>query len=201
LELRINYRFQDEPVLPLVIPEYFPTSANATVTLRPAIGATGIYAGTGVVNGLTVPPAGNVPIFDIYGPYFNIDGRQGGVVTLRQLIIWSSGDEGTAIQFHNNASNNKMSYCHLTGTNHYATALGPPAIKKSVVTFNPEGPFPTGVLGGIRDNTIDYNLIEGVIYGGGINGPSISSAFFGIYANGNVYAPTGKFKIAIFQPG
>lgn len=86
LELRPNYQFQNEPGLPLVIPENFPTSANATVTIRPSIGATGIYVGTGVVNGLTVPPTGNVPIFDIYGSYFNIDGRQGGVGTLRQLI-------------------------------------------------------------------------------------------------------------------
>lgn len=195
LELRPNYRFQDEPGLPLVIPESFPTSLNATVTIRPSIGASGIYVGTGVENGITVPPTGNVPIFDIYGSYFNIDGRQGGVGTLRNLIIWSSGDEGTVIQFHNNAHDNRISYCHLTGTNNYANAFGPPAIKKGVVTFNPEGPFPLGVSGGIHDNTIDHNLIEGAIYGGGINGPTISSPFFGIYANGNVNAPNVNNKI------
>ncbi|ULQ53382.1 T9SS type A sorting domain-containing protein [Flavihumibacter fluvii] len=188
LELRPNYWFQDEPSLPLVIPENFPTSANATVTLRPSIGASGIYVGTGVINGFTVPPTGNVPIFDIYGSYFNIDGRAGGAGTLRELIIWSSGAEGSAIQFSNNASNNKVSYCHLTGTNNYANPFGP-ANRKGVVTFNPEGPFPVGVLGGTRNNTVEHNLIEGAIYGGGINGPTITSPFYSIYAKGNADAP------------
>lgn len=194
LELRPNYWFEDEPGLPLVIPENFPASANATVTLRPSIGASGIYVGTGVINGFTVPPTGNVPIFDIYGSYFNIDGRPGGVGTLRELIIWSSGAEGSAIQFSNNASNNKVSYCHLTGTNNYANPFGP-ANRKGVVTFNPEGPFPAGVLGGTRDNIIEHNLIEGAIYGGGINGPTIVSPFYSIYAKGNADAPNINNKI------
>ena len=189
LELRPNYWFQNEPGYPLVIPENFPTSANATVTLRPSIGASGIYIGTGVINGFTVPATGNVPIFDIYGSYFNIDGRPGGAGTLRQLIIWSSGAEGSAIQFSNNASNNKISYCHLTGNNYYANPFGLPLTRKGVVTFNPAGPFPVGEFGGIHDNTLEHNLIEGAIYGGGVNGPTIESPFYAVYANGNADAP------------
>ncbi len=193
LELQQNYNWQNE-TYPIVVPESFPTSVNATVTIRPRIGAIDIHIGTDFSGG-AVPPTGDIPIFDIYGSYFNIDGRPAGGGTISQLFIWSQAQEGTAVQFSNNASNNKISYCHLKGTNNYANAFGPPVYRKGVVTFNPAGPFPIGVLGGIHDNTIEHNIIEGAIYGGGAIPPTINSPFYSIYANGNPDAPSINNKI------
>ena len=140
-----------------------------------------------------VPPTGDIPIFDIYGSYFNIDGRPAGGGTISQLYIWSNANEGTAVQFSNNASYNTVSYCHLKGVNNYASGfISGPSYRKGVVTFNPAGPFPVGVLGGIHDNTIDHNIIEGDIRGGGTY---VASPLYGIYANGNPDAPNINNKI------
>src|SRR4051812_34039737 len=46
LELQFSYDYRNE-TYPIVVPENFPASANATVTLRPRIGATDIHIGTG----------------------------------------------------------------------------------------------------------------------------------------------------------
>ncbi len=191
LELQFGYDYRNE-TYPIVIPENFPTSANATVTLRPRIGATDIHIGTGFL-GSGPANTGDIPIFDIYGSYFNIDGRPGGGGTFQQLFIWSRADEGTAVQFSNNASNNTVSYCHLRGNNKYSDPFGAPLYRKGVVTFNPAGPFPAGVLGGIHDNTIEHNIIEGEE-----NIPPnviISSPFYSIYANGNPGGPNINNKI------
>ena len=79
LELQQSYYWHNE-LYPLVIPQSFPTSVNATVTLRPAAGATAVYVGTGFLGGGPMPTGDN-PIFNIYGSYFNIDGRPGGAGT------------------------------------------------------------------------------------------------------------------------
>ena len=194
LELQQNYNWQNE-LYPIVVPENFPTAVNATVTIRPRIGAIDIHIGTDFSGGV-VPPTGDIPIFDIYGSWFNIDGRPAGGGTISQLYIWSNANEGTAVQFSNNASNNKISYCHLKGVNNYASGfISGPSYRKGVVTFYPAGPFPVGVLGGIHDNTLEHNIIEGAIYGGGAIPPTITSPLYGIYANGNSEAPNINNKI------
>jgi hypothetical protein len=193
LELQQNYNWQNE-VYPIVVPENFPTSANATVTIRPRIGAIDIHIGTDFSGGV-VPATGDIPIFDIYGSYFNIDGRPAGGGTISQLYIWSNASEGTAVQLSNNANNNTISYCHLKGVNHYASGIiNGPVYRKGVVTFYPAGPFPVGVLGGIHDNTIHHNIIEGDIRPGGIS-TYVASPLYGIYANGNSNAPNINNKI------
>ncbi len=193
LELQQNYNWQNE-TYPIVVPESFPTAANATVTIRPRIGAVDIHIGTDFSGGV-VPSTGDIPIFDIYGSWFNIDGRPAGGGTISQLFIWSNAQEGTAVQFSNNASNNNISYCHLKGNNYYTAPFGAPLYRKGVVTFNPAGPFPIGVLGGIHDNTIAHNIIEGAIYGGGAIPPTIVSPYYAIYANGNPNGPNINNKI------
>ena len=192
LELQQNYNWQNE-VYPIVVPENFPTAANATVTIRPRIGAIDIHIGTDFSGGV-VPPTGDIPIFDIYGSWFNIDGRPAGGGTISQLFIWSNAAEGTAVQLSNNASNNKISYCHLKGVNNYPSGFINGVFRKGVVTFNPAGPFPVGVLGGIHDNTIDHNIIEGDIRPGGTS-TFVASPLYGIFANGNPDAPNINNKI------
>ena len=183
LELQQSYYWHNE-FYPITIPESFPASAAATVTLRPAANATDVYVGTGFLGGGPMP-TGNIPIFNIYGSYFNIDGRAGGTGTGRQLYIWSQAPEGSAIQFTNNASFNTISYCNLLGINDpmYSGSLGN---KKGIVTFSPEGPFPVGVLGGINNNTVENCLFDGAI---------IWKPYHAIYAYGNNNAPNIGNKI------
>ncbi len=183
LELQQSYYWHNE-FYPLTIPESFPTGHNATVTIRPAAGATGVYVGTGFLGGGPMP-TGDVPIFNIYGSYFILDGRPGGTGTSRELYIWSQAPEGSAIQFTNNASFNTVTYCNLLGINDplYSGSLGN---KKGIVTFSPEGPFPVGVLGGINNNTIENCLFDGAI---------IWKPYNAIYAYGNNDAPNVGNKI------
>jgi Secretion system C-terminal sorting domain len=184
LELQQSYYWHNE-FYPLVIPQNFPATEDATVTLRPAAGATDVYVGTGFLGGGPMPTGDN-PIFEIHGSYFNIDGRPGGTGTAQELYIWSSAYEGTAVEFGNIATNNVVSYCHLIGTNNYANPFGLPVQRKGVITFNSLGPTNGFIIGGTNSNTVEHNIVEGVILGGG---SFVVSPFYGIYAIGTPNTP------------
>ncbi len=173
IELQQGYDYRDE-LYPLVVPENFPTSLNATVTIRPRIGAIDIHIGTGYL-GTGPANTGSVPIFKIYGSNIIIDGRPGGGGTISQLFIWSEDEAGSAIEFANNSSDNIIRYCSLLGSNKYSSTNG----FHGIITFSTDGPFPAGVEGGNRNN-----LIENCTFNKGLSKPD-----FAIYSYGSANAP------------
>jgi hypothetical protein len=183
LELQQSYYWHNE-FYPLIIPKNFPTGANATVTIRPAAGATGVYVGTGFLGG-GPQSTGNIPIFNVYGSYLIFDGRPGGTGNNRELFIWSQAPEGSAIQFTDNASNNTVTHCNLIGINDPLYS-GPFGNKRGIVTFFPKGPFPVGILSGITNNTIEHCVFDGAL---------IWKPYYAIYAFGNNNAPNTGNRI------
>ena len=176
LELQQTYDGELE-TYPITIPENLSTTINKTITIRPALNATGI-----VIKPADFYKNDNVPLFAIYGSYIKIDGRPGGIGTNRALRIESSSVSGSAIQFTNNASNNIVTYSHLTGRNELVNA-SPNNLESGIVVFNPKGPFPVGVAGnGPHNNEISNCLFDGIPYNN-------------IYAYGHPDAPNVANKI------
>jgi hypothetical protein len=81
-------------------------SATNTITLRPA---------SGVATVLSISNNASQTI-DLNGAnYVTIDGRPGGIGSTQMLEIGNTSTNGSAIRFINEASNNTLQYCTVTG--------------------------------------------------------------------------------------
>lgn len=134
LELKAGYVGTVE-TYPLTIPALNGASADNTLTIRPASGATGLslsaYSST-------------YPTVDLHGAqYVTFDGRPGGVGTVKQLTIANTYSSGVALRFINEASKNKILHTTLRSVN-----TG--ALSGTVVFSNTTG------ANGNDDNLLDY---------------------------------------------
>lgn len=137
LELQSTYTSSGE-TFPITFPANTCLTASRTITVRPASGATG----------LSITSSNTTATISFSGAnYVTIDGRPGGTGTTSQLAI-SNTATGTAsaIRFINDASNNTVTYCSITGSE-TSTAAG--------VVF-----FSTGATTGNDNNTISNNSIS-----------------------------------------
>ncbi|GAB3874242.1 hypothetical protein GCM10028824_27180 [Hymenobacter segetis] len=81
-------------------------AGGATVTVRPAAGATG----------RSITGSNGTAILNINGgKSLVLDGRAGGTGTTASLLVANTNASGTTIQFVNNANNNTVQYCQVQG--------------------------------------------------------------------------------------
>lgn len=112
LELEASYVSTAE-TFPLVFTNLGTTATN-TLTLRPQVGATALSISSADTTAATV---------DLNGAQFvTIDGRPGGVGTVKQLTIANTSTSGVALRFINEASGNVIQYITLRGVNISATS-------------------------------------------------------------------------------
>ena len=130
LELQAAYNSSVE-TFPLIVPE-FPCGSNG-LTIRPELGAAGLSITSSNATGT---------ISFSSGDYVTVDGRPGGLGTIAQLAIGNTSTAGYTIQFINNASNNTIKYCNITGVN--------TSNSSGVIFFNNA----TGFTAGNSNNTI-----------------------------------------------
>ena len=113
LELQSTYVSTVE-TFPLTIPVLNGVSTVNTLTIRPALGATGLSISSAGTTAATV---------DLNGAQFvTIDGRPGGTGTVSQLSIANTSTSGVALRFINEASNNTVRYVALRSVNTSATS-------------------------------------------------------------------------------
>lgn len=124
--------YSTNETFPIVINAVQGTSANDTITIRPAIGVTPT---------ITANIANSVIRLD-GARFFVFDGRPGGIGTTRSLNIVNDNTAGSAITFINDASNNALRYVTLQGAS-TNTVIG-------VVNFA------TGLVTGNDNNILDY---------------------------------------------
>lgn len=107
-----------------------------SVTIRPAAGATGLsITSSNTITTIDFNTAQNV----------TFDGRPGGIGTTSELTISNTAlGSPSAIRFINDASNNTITYCNVTGS--ATTSLG-------VISFS------TGISTGNDNNTISFSNI------------------------------------------
>jgi hypothetical protein len=112
LELQASYVSTGE-TFPLVFTNLGTTATN-TLTLHPQAGATALSISSADTTAATV---------DMNGAQFvTIDGRPGGVGTVKQLTIANTSTSGVALRFINEASGNTIQYITLRGVNTSATS-------------------------------------------------------------------------------
>lgn len=112
LELKASYLSTGE-TYPLIFTNLGTTATN-TLTLRPQAGATALSITSADTSAATV---------DLNGAQFvTIDGRPGGVGTVKQLTIANTSTSGVALRFINEASGNVIQYITLRGVNTSATS-------------------------------------------------------------------------------
>jgi trimeric autotransporter adhesin len=96
---------------PITIPQFAGTSATNTVTFRPQTGATNLSITTASTTG-TINFNGADNVF--------FDGRPGGAGTAKEMTIANTDFSATAgmytIQFINDATANKITYCKILGS-------------------------------------------------------------------------------------
>jgi hypothetical protein len=111
LELQTTYLSTVEtfPIVPAITGN----SATNTITIRPVTGATNLSISSGDTTATINMNAASNVIFD---------GRPGGTGTAKQLTIADTSTSGVAVQFINEASNNQIKYCTVTGVNTSATS-------------------------------------------------------------------------------
>ena len=113
LELQATYVSTVE-TFPLTIPALNGASAVNTLTIRPAMGATGLSISSADTTAATV---------DLNGAQFvTIDGRAGGFGTAKHLAIANTSTSGVALRLINEASSNTVEYVTLRGVNTSASS-------------------------------------------------------------------------------
>jgi len=137
LELQGTYLSTVE-TFPLAINGTLPTSAANTLTIRPQTGATGRTI-TSAVNTINLNGA----------RYVIIDGRPGGTGT-SELTISSTSTSAPAIQYINDARNNTLQYCTVTGVITTAGTSG-------VILFSTT----TGTFGNSNNTITNCSLRDG----------------------------------------
>ncbi|MEI6594693.1 MAG: T9SS type A sorting domain-containing protein, partial [Bacteroidota bacterium] len=149
LELQSSYTSSGE-TFPITIPNNLGTTPTKTITLRPAFGASSLAITSNNQNG----------IINFNGSkYFKIDGRPGGTGSTIALTInndyYSSTGGGSpvcsAISFSNDACNDTLRYCNLTGNANNGTS--------GVIVF-----ATTAGATGNDSNSIENCNIHGGIY-------------------------------------
>ncbi len=109
LELQSNYVSTSE-TFPILIDPFNCMGSSNTLTIRPAVGATGLS-----ISG-NESTSGGVIYFN-KGDYVTIDGRPGGVGTTSQLSIVNTNTDSPVITFRNEANYNSVRYCSIKGGN------------------------------------------------------------------------------------
>ncbi len=133
LELATGYTSSGE-TFPLTFGLISGVSTINTITVRPA---------SGVSSPLTISASSITAIIDVNGgDYIIFDGRPGGTGTNKYLKIDNTSASGVAVRFINDACNNTVRYCDISGIHNF-TNLG-------VVLFSTT----TGTTGN-DSNTID----------------------------------------------
>ena len=133
------------------------TNASNIVTLRPRSNV------ASTINFISVAS----PTFDFNGTAFvTIDGRKGGIGTNGFINISNFNGSGTALRFQNDAINNTVTYCRISGASSSTTS--------GVINFLST----TGSLGN-NNNTISNCTIK----------DTISNPTYAVYSNGNVNFP------------
>jgi uncharacterized protein (DUF427 family) len=133
------------------------TNASNVVTLRPRSNVSSL------INFISVTS----PTFDFNGTSFlTIDGRKGGVGTSSFINISNFNGGGTAIRFQNDAINNTITFCKISGASS--------STNSGVINFLST----TGTLGN-SNNTISNCIIK----------DTISNPIYSIYSSGNSNYP------------
>ncbi|MGB2752525.1 MAG: fibronectin type III domain-containing protein, partial [Pyrinomonadaceae bacterium] len=135
LELQATYLSAVEtfPIVPSVN-----GSPSATITVRPAAGATG----------LSISGTNATAIFDFGGSsYVTIDGQPGGAGGVKDMTISNTNVSGSAVRFINGASSNTLRFLQIRGVSTSTTA--------GVVNFSTS----TAVTGN-NNNTITNNDVR-----------------------------------------
>ncbi|MCK7488973.1 MAG: fibronectin type III domain-containing protein [Anaerotruncus sp.] len=102
LELQSNYTASGE-TFPIIFSD-LNTASTRTLTLRPAIGVTGIS--------LQASSYGAIWFDNV--AYVTIDGRPGGSGTMNEITVGSSTMDAAAFRFENDASHNTIRYVNAT---------------------------------------------------------------------------------------
>ncbi len=175
LELKSDYNSALEWAFPINIAN-LGTSADRTITIRPAAGA----------SNLIITTSENTPTIELYGSkYIIIDGRPGGVGSSSELTIENTYSSGSpAIRFYNDASHNQIKYCQLKADNPSTTGGVVHFTNTDIVNYN---------YGQIY-NTIDNCDING-------NGKSTNGIYSDGYSSpsyGNYYNTISNNKIRDF---
>ncbi len=134
LELQSTYLSSVEtfPAIPPTI-----GSASATITIRPATGATG----------LSITGSSATALIDLNGSSFvTIDGRPGGTGATRDMTISNTSTGGPAVRFINGASGTTLEFLQIRGVNTASTGV----VNLSTTT----------AVTGNSNNTIDNNDIR-----------------------------------------
>lgn len=135
LELASGYTVSGE-TFPLTLNSVTGASGTNTITIRPA---------SGVSSALSITSANGTATLNIDGGnYFIIDGRPGGTGSNKYITLDNTNTAAPAVQYINDASNNTIKYCTISGVN-TTTTTG------AVVLFSTT----TGSTGN-DNNTIDY---------------------------------------------
>lgn len=142
-----------------------PTSVSNTLTIRPAATAAALAISSGATATLSLDGT----------RYVTIDGRPGGMGTTKALIIDNTLPTGNAIVFENDASNNTILFCTITGVTTSPTS--------GVVLFGST----TGTMGNDDNLISDCDILDGA------STPTISiycsgSATTGLENSGNTIA-------------
>ncbi len=138
LELKTSYTSTVE-TFPLNFINLATTAAN-TITVRPALGATGR-----LISGSNAGPT-----IDLNnGSYVIFDGRPGGIGSAKELTIQNTDTSGQAILLRNGATGNIIRYCILRGVNR--------SFSEGVVLFGT-----SNTATGNSNNTITYCDIRGI---------------------------------------
>ena len=150
-ELQSNYVSTYE-TFPIVINNFDCQSGSNTITIRPASGATG----------LSISGSNATAIFSIDGgTYVTIDGEPGGTGGVSQLTITNTSTSAPVIKFIDDANNNTLKYCTITGA-YNSTSNG-------LINFS------AATSGGNSNNFITNNTIQGIT----------NAATIGIYSAGS----------------
>lgn len=113
-ELLSGYSSASE-TFPLTLPSTLITNGNQ-ITIRPA---------SSVSSNLTITSANATATIDLNGcTNVTIDGRPGGTGSSKLLTITNTGAASPAIRFINEASNNTVKYCTISGTANVSTSSG-----------------------------------------------------------------------------
>jgi hypothetical protein len=172
--------------LPITVNAYENASPTNTVTIIPA---------SGISVAITETSAN--PIFNLSGVnYFRIDGRQGGNGLAKSLTIINNNTAGSAVNFINDASRNKLVYAVFRASSTTATT--------GVINFN------TGLVNGNDSNLIDYCDIgdgtttpaTGIQASGSTDGTLLKYNDYNVISNCNIFnfwhasAESNGFKIS-----
>ncbi|MBL7681732.1 MAG: T9SS type A sorting domain-containing protein [Flavipsychrobacter sp.] len=108
LELASGYTSGGE-TFPLTFDAITGASATNTITVRPA---------SGVGSALSITSSNTTATININGGnYFVIDGRPGGTGSNKYITLDNTSTSAPAVQYINDASNNTIKYCTLSGVN------------------------------------------------------------------------------------